>query len=196
MVGNEGTGRSELDGTASEAKNGGDLSGSDDGFNIVRGKRFNKKFNVARKDESGLNADRQRSFSSQDRHKIDTRVPTSNLNDMQAKEGALVSKFMTFLCRKNTFVFDLYEAAFYRSKPTFDVISEFIFKDLCINEDMKKSLVDVQLHPVKMLLFIKFNSEESRDIVNERVQSPQGVVWSHYSVRVKGYNLDAQVKKN
>ena len=80
-------------------------------------------------------------------------------------------------------------------KPTFDLISEFIFKDLCIDDDSKRSLVDVQLHPVKMLLFIKFKSEESRDRVNERVQSNQGVVWSHYGVRIKGYNLDAQVKR-
>ena len=52
-------------------------------------------------DDTGLSAGRQRGFLSQDRVKPDTRVPTTNLHDMQAKEGALVSKFMTFLCRKN-----------------------------------------------------------------------------------------------
>ena len=107
------------------------------------------------RDSSGLLANRQRGFSISK----STRVPTTNLNDMQAKEGSLVSKFMTFLCRKNTFVVDLYEGVYFRSKPTFDLISEFIFKDLCVDQDLKKSLVDVQLHPVKMLLFIKFNSE-------------------------------------
>ena len=70
-----------------------------------------------------------------------------------------------------------------------------MFNDVCNDEASRSSLVDVQLHPVKMLLFVKFSSEEARDAVNERVQSPLGVVWSSYRVRVKGYKLEAQVKR-
>ena len=164
---------------------------SDDGFSVVKRGKGGKGGQDMR-DSSGLASNRQRGFSTT---KTNARVPTTNLNAMQAKEGALVSKFMTFLCRKNTFVVDLYEAVFFRSKPTFDLISEFIYKDLCADQESKNSLVDVQLHPVKMLLFIKFSSEESRDSVNEKVQSQRGVTWTHYGVRVKGYNLDAQVKR-
>ena len=166
--------------SAAGGKNSADNSSDDEGFSLVKGKQNRKgvKRQEAR-DESGLSANRQRGFSSQVTVKPNTRVPTTNLHDMQAKEGSLVSKFMTFLCWKNTFVVDLYEAVFFRSKPTFDVISEFIFKDLCADLESKRALVDVQLHPVKMLLFIKFNSEESRDAINEKVQSTQGVIWSH-----------------
>ena len=98
-----------------------------DGFSVVkRGRGGGNKGssgnvingNQEIRDSSGLLANRQRGFSSSSRANV--RVPTTNLQDMQAKDGALVSKFMTFLCRKNTFVVDLYEAAFFRSKPTFD----------------------------------------------------------------------------
>ena len=167
------------------------VNGGDDSFQVVR-RGKNKNGSQEMKDSSGLNANRQRGFSSS---KPNVRIPTSTLADMQAKEGSLVSKFMTFLCRKNTFVIDLYEGVYFRSKPTFDIISEFISKDLCSDQDTRKALVDVQLHPVKMLLFIKFNSEGARDKINARVQSPEGVTWTHYGVWIKGYNLDAQVKR-
>ena len=91
----------------------GDNSDIDDGFSIVRrGKGGASKGNNSAagakkgsdvRDGSGLLANRQRGFSSPLRP--NTRVPTSNLHDMQARDGALVSKFMTFLCRKNTFVY-------------------------------------------------------------------------------------------
>ena len=59
---------------------------------------------------------------------------------------------------------------------------------------MRKEIKDVQFHPVKMLLFIRFSEDSFRDEVVAKIQSPAGLVWSDYRVRVKGYSLDAQVK--
>ena len=103
-------------------------------------------------DSSGLNPDRQRGFQQ------GARVTTTTLNDMRAKEGALVSRFMTFLNRKNTFVFDLYEKAFFTTKPTGDKIADFLYNDVCKDAKLRSELVDVQMHPVKMLLFVKFKT--------------------------------------
>ena len=165
------------------------------GVTSYSGADYQRNINVnnlgARKktDSSGLNPDRQRGF------KPDARVTTTTLNDMRAKEGALVSRFMTFLNRKNTFVFDLYEKAFFTSKPTGDKIADFLYNDVCKDARLRSELVDVQLHPVKMLLFVKFKTEHSRNYVNERVQSPEGIFWTSYGLRVRGYSLEAQVKR-
>ena len=140
-------------------------------------------------DSSGLNPDRQRGFQPS------ARVTTTTLNDMRAKEGALVSRFMTFHYRKNTFVFDLYEKVFFTTKPTGDKIADFIYNDVCKDAKLRSEIVDVQIHPVKMLLFVKFKTEHARDHVNERVQSPEGISWTSYGVRVRGYSLEAQVKR-
>ena len=51
---------------------------------------------------------------------------------------------------------------------------------------------DVQLHPVKMLIFIRFAEDKFRDEVLAKIQA--GVVWRDYKVKVKGYSLDSKVK--
>ena len=101
---------------------------------------------------------------------------------------------MTFFQRKDSMVIEMYEASFYRRKPDWYRIAEFIYKDLCGTPDLRKAVMDVQFHPVKMLLFIKCSEERLRDNLVEKVQSAEGVVWSEYGVKVKGYSLDAQVK--
>ena len=64
---------------------------------------------------------------------------------------------------------------FFRDKPNGEKIADFIYSDVCKNAAARDSLVDVQLHPVKMRLFVKFKTEQARNLVNEIVQSPQGV---------------------
>ena len=59
----------------------------------------------------GLNPGRQRGFNQS------TNIETPTLNDMKAKQSALVSKFMTFANRKNTAMIELYERAFYNKRP-------------------------------------------------------------------------------
>ena len=120
----------------------------------------------------GLNPNRQRGFNWQ------TRIETPTLNDMRAKQGAVVSKFMTFMNRKNTIMIELYERAFYNKKPGWDNLANFVYNDLCPTEELRQSVEDVQFHPVKMIIFIKFKSEEVRDQLVERLQTMNGVFWT------------------
>ena len=134
----------------------------------------------------GLNPNRQRGFNWQ------ARIDTPTLNDMKAKQGAVVSKFMTFMNRKNSVMIELYERAFYNKKPGWDNLANFVYHDLCPNDQLRKSVEDVQFHPVKMIVFIKFKSEEIRDQMVERLQT--GVMWTEYGVSVRGHSLDADVR--
>ena len=77
------------------------------------------------REQDGLHPLRPRGF-------VNTRVETPSLNDMRAKQKAIVAKFMTFFQRKSTLVIELYEHAFYRHKPNWEKIAEFIYSDLCM----------------------------------------------------------------
>ena len=100
------------------------------------------------------------------------RIETPTLNDMQAKQGAVVSKFLTFLNRKKSLMIELYERAFYAKRPGWDQVANFIYNDLCPSEDLRISLEDVQFHPVKMIIFIQMKTEDSRNKLVAKLQSP------------------------
>ena len=105
-----------------------------------------------------------------------------------------MGKFMNFMHRKNTIVIELYDRAFYSRRPTWESLANFVYSDLCPGADLRSEVLDVQLHPVKMMLFVKFKSEDSRDQVVASLQAPNGLLWTDYGVRVKGHSLDATVK--
>ena len=86
----------------------------------------------------------------------------------------------------------MYEACFYKDKPKWDQLADFVYNDLCPTAELRKSVKDVQLHPVKMLIFIRFSDDKSRDEVVGRIRA--GVLWKEYKVRVKEYSLDSEVK--
>ena len=134
----------------------------------------------------GLNPNRQRGFNWQ------TRIVTPTLNDMRAKQGAVVSKFLTFMNRKNSIKIELYEKAFYNKKPGWDSMANFVHNDLCTDDVLRAGLEDVQYHPVKMIIFIKFKTEEVRDAVHAKLQA--GVYWTEYGVTIMGHSLDANVR--
>ena len=154
---------------------GGQSGGSDGGIEGAR-QRIN----------DGLNPNRQRGFNWQ------TRIVTPTLNDMRARQGAVVSKFLTFMNRKNSIKIELYEKAFYNKKPGWDSMATFVYSDLCPNDELRAGLEDVQYHPVKMIIFIKFKTEEVRDAVHARLQT--GVYWTEYGVTIMGHSLDANVR--
>ena len=141
------------------------------------------------RDIPGLYPGRQRGFQGWQR-----RIETPSLNDMRAKQGAVVSKFMTFMNRKNTLMIELYERAFYNKKPGWDNLANFVYNDLCPTDQLRQDLEDVQFHPVKMIIFIKFKSEVIRDQVVARLQTMNGIMWTDYGVNVRGHSLDANVK--
>ena len=123
-------------------------------------------------DSSGLNPMRQKGFTSQA-----SRIETPRLTDMRAKQGAVVARFLTFSQRKSSLVIELYNGVFYKQKPTWDKIANFVYTDLCPSAELRKHVVDVQFHPVKMLIFTKFSDDQWRDKVVERLQSSEGVTW-------------------
>ena len=134
----------------------------------------------------GLNPSRQRGFNWQQR------IVTPTLNDMRAKQGAVVSKFMTFMNRKNSVKIELYEKAFYNKKPGWDSLANFVYSDLCPSDQLRDGIEDVQDHPVKLIIFIKFKTEDLRDQVHDRLRA--GIFWTEYGVTVRGHSLDANVK--
>ena len=139
-------------------------------------------------DRSGLNPSRQRGFNMQQR------IETPTLNDMKAKQAAIVSKLMAFMNRKQSVMIELYERSFYAKRPGWDSLANFVYNDLCPTDVLRQSVQDVQFHPVKMIVFIKFKNEGAKTIIVEKLQSPSGVLWSEYGVHVKGYSLDSNVK--
>ena len=163
-----------------------DQSGTSDG---LHGKG-NRGSSGQSGDKSGLNPNRVRGFGSQGVHKV---VETPSLNEMRAKQGAIVAKFMTFFKRQSTLVIEMYEACFYKEKPKWVQIADFVYKDLCPTDELRRAVKDVQLHPVKMLIFVKFSEDKFRDQVVARIRA-SGVLWKDYGVTVKGYSLDAEVK--
>jgi hypothetical protein len=86
------------------------------GVNLGRGAR----------DQSGLNPDRERGFG----QAASVRMETPTLSDMRAKQGSIVAKFMTFFQRKFSLVIEMYETAFYKQKPNWDRIAEFVYRSL------------------------------------------------------------------
>ena len=163
----------------------GSAGGSDGRFGnrgVFNGQRHGNRQN------DGLNPNRQRGF-------VPTkRIETPTLNDMRARQGAVVGKFLDVMHRKNTVVIELYERAFYSRKPNWEQLANFVYSDLCPSAELRGGVLDVQLHPVKMMVFIKFKTEQVRDEVVARLQDRDGVMWTEYGVSVKGNSLDATVR--
>ena len=157
---------------------------------LVRDGKSGDNDGMGNSGNDGLNPNRQRGFNWQQGQRIEN--PT--LNDMKAKQGAIVSKFMNFSNRKNTAMIELYERFFYNKRPGWDSLANFVYNDLCPSDLLRQSVEDVQFHPVKMIVFIKFKYEGAKNQVVSKLQSPQGVLWSEYGVYVRGNNLDANVK--
>ena len=69
----------------------------------------------------GLNPNRQKGFGAA----ASRRIETPTLNDMRARQGAVVAKFMNFMNRKNTIVIDLYNKAFYAKRES---LANFVYE--------------------------------------------------------------------
>ena len=58
---------------------------------------------------------------------------------------------------------------------------------------IRSAVKDVQLHPVKKLLFLKFNEQHIRDEVADRLQA--GLVWPAFDTTVSGWAMDKPVER-
>ena len=100
-----------------------------------------------------------------------------------------VKKFLTFYKRTKSICIDLYCPAFYKRKPYYDEVADFVYDILCPTAQLRSDLLDVQLHPVKKHLFIKFKTEISRDEVAEKL-SGEGLEWPEFETKVQGWAMD------
>ena len=76
-----------------------------------------------------------------------------------------IKNFLGFYKRTDSVCIDLYQPEFYRRRPSWEEMAVFVSQQLCLSATLKASLKDIQLHPVKKHLFIKFRDTLSRDMV-------------------------------
>ena len=93
---------------------------------------------------------------------------------------------------------DLYLPAFYQRKPSYDDLADFVYSVLSVGgtsspQVLRAGVLDIQLHPVKKLLFIKFSEQQLRDEVAVRLQS--GLAWPAFHPTVTGWSMDKPVER-
>ena len=98
---------------------------------------------------------------------------------------------MGFYKRKDSVCIDLYQPEFFRKKPTWEEMAVFVSQQLCQTGDLRAALKDVQLHPVKKHMFIKFRDTTSRDLVAGKLKN--GVEWPAFEAKVHGWAMDKPV---
>ena len=81
---------------------------------------------------------------------------------------------------------------FTKEKPYYDELAEFVYDILCPSDLLRADLEDVQLHPVKKHLLIKFKTVVSRDAVVERL-SGDGLEWPTFNTKVQGWAMDKPI---
>ena len=58
---------------------------------------------------------------------------------------------------------------------------------------IRAAVLDIQLHPVKKLLFIKFSDQMTRDDVVGRLQA--GLNWPSFDTTVSGWSMDKPIER-
>ena len=109
-----------------------------------------------------------------------------------------IRKFLSFYKRRNSLCVDLYLPAFYQKKPTYEDLAEFVYSVLSVGgtsppQVVRAGVQDIQLHPVKKLLFVKFTEQQLRDEVVTRLQN--GLVWPEFDTTVTGWSMDKPVER-
>ena len=109
-----------------------------------------------------------------------------------------IRNFLNFYQRRNSLCVDLYQPAFYTKKPNWEDMADFVYSVLAVSSTSVPQLIraavkDVQLHPVKKLLFLKFNDLTIRDEVAARLQT--GFVWPAFDTTVTGWAMDRPVER-
>ena len=116
--------------------------------------------------------------------------------DMKGREE--IRKFLNFYKRRNSICVDLYQPAFYTKKPNWEDLAEFVYSVLAVGgtsspQQIRTAVVDIQLHPVKKLLFLKFDDQSIRNEVATRLQT--GLVWPAFATTVTGWGMDKPVER-
>ena len=94
-----------------------------------------------------------------------------------------IKKILSFYKRRNSLCVDLYLPAFFHRKPGYEDLADFVYSVLSEggtspHNMIRAAILDIQLHPVKKLLFLKFNDQLIRDEVVGRLQA--GLHWGAF----------------
>ena len=103
-----------------------------------------------------------------------------------------IRKFLNFYKRRNSLCVDLYLPAFFQKKPSYDDLADFVYSVLSVGGStpphlVRPAVLDIQLHPVKKLLFVKFIDQLLRDQVVTRLQA--GLYWPAFDTAVSGWSM-------
>ena len=109
-----------------------------------------------------------------------------------------IRKFLSFYKRRNSLCIDLYLPAFYQKKLSYDDLADLVYSVLSVGgtsppQVIRAGVQDIQLHPVKKLLFIKFTEQQLRDEVVTRLQA--GLLWPAFNTTVTGWSMDKPVER-
>ena len=109
-----------------------------------------------------------------------------------------IRKFLNFYKRRNSLCVDLYLPAFFQRKPSYEDLAEFVYDVLSVGSIspphvIRTAVLDIQLHPVKKLLFIKFTNQLVRDEVVARLQA--GLNWTNFDTVVTGWSMDKPMER-
>ena len=102
-----------------------------------------------------------------------------------------IKNFLGFYKRTDSVYIDLYQPEFYRRRPTWEEMAVFVSQQLCLTGTLRAALKDIQLHPVKKHLFLKFRDTVSRDTVATKLKN--GVEWPAFEAEVHGWAMDKPV---
>ena len=114
--------------------------------------------------------------------------------DMRRQGGGdreTTQDFLTMFKRKNCVVIDLSRPEFFRRKPSMSEIGDWVGDHLCQEEDLMAAIQDVQLHPLRCNIYIKFSETGVRDRVADKLL--RGVQWPDWNVTVYGGALDKPI---
>ena len=102
-----------------------------------------------------------------------------------------IKNFLGFYKRTDSVCIDLYQPEFFRRRPTWEEMAVFVSQQLCLTGTLRAALKDIQLHPVKKHLFLKFRDTVSRDTVATKLKV--GVEWPAFEAKVHGWAMDKPV---
>ena len=109
-----------------------------------------------------------------------------------------IRKFLNFYKRRNSLCVDLYMPSFFQRKPSYDDLAEFVYSVLSVGGTspphvIRAAVLDIQLHPVKKLMFVKFTDQKVRDEVVARLQA--GLNWPAFDTIVSGWAMDKPIER-
>ena len=119
-----------------------------------------------------------------------SRTPNHHQQNIRDKREE-IKNFLGFYKRTDSVCIDLYQPEFFRRKPTWEEMAVFVSQQLCLSAPLKVALKDIQLHPVKKHLFLKFRDTFSRDQVAAKLKA--GVEWPAFEAKVHGWAMDKPV---